>query len=305
MIGYSPEEVLGRNMHNLVHHHKPDGAHYPVSECPIFQAFLNRKSCRVDAEVMWRRDGTPIPVEYSSFPIIEGEKLTGAVVTVSDITERKEAEALLHKRDEELRHANFLAETALELTKAGYWHVPLDGGGWYNSSPRRVALFGDIPNADYRYRVEDLFANAAKGDSAAAACARKAFSDAVEGRSPTYDTVFAYKRPIDGEILWIHALGHVVRDSNGKPSDIYGVSQDITEFKQLEADLLRAKEAAEAATRTKSDFLANMSHEIRTPMNAIIGMTHLALRTQLTAKQRDYLTRSFQTPPIPRPCSPG
>ena len=292
LIGYGPEEILGRNMHELAHHHKLDGSPYPVDECPIYSAFRKGEGCRVDEEVIWRQDGTPLSVEYSSFPIVEDGKVTGAVVTVSDITERKAGEDLLQKRDEELSRANFLAETALELTRAGYWHVPLDGSGVYNSSPRRVTVFGDIPRPDYRYRLDEMFAHAAEGDPSAAAAARRAFNAAVEGKTSSYNTVFAYKRPIDGRVMWVHALGHVVVDSAGKPTDVYGVSQDITEFKRLEAELLSAKEAAETATKSKSEFLANMSHEIRTPMNAILGMTHLALKTEVTPKQRDYLTKT-------------
>jgi signal transduction histidine kinase len=193
--------------------------------------------------------------------------------------------------EKEIRHQNFLAATALELTKAGHWHVPLDGSGWYNSSERAARIFGDLPSPDYRYRVDDWAAHVKEGDEAAARATLENFAAACAGEVAAYDSIYAYKRPVDGQVVWIHALGHVARDASGKPTDMFGVTQDISDFKRLETDLIAAKEVAEEAARTKADFLANMSHEIRTPMNAIIGMAHLALKTALDAKQRDYVLK--------------
>jgi two-component system, sensor histidine kinase and response regulator len=237
-----------------------------------------------------RQDDKEFPCEITLIQIELGGKPV-LLTSVRDITERKQAEAELQKRKDELQRTNFLADTALELTKAGYWHVPLDGSGWYNSSERAARIFGDHPAPEYRYTLEHWAEHVQLGDEAAAKATAENFEAAATGKIPVYDATYAYKRPVDGRTVWIHAVGHVVKDSNNKPTDMYGVTQDITDFKLLEMELVEARQKAEEATAAKSMFLANMSHEIRTPMNAIIGMTHLALKTELAPKQRDYLSK--------------
>ena len=100
-LGWLPAEVLGQNMHELAHHTHGDGAmsgtHYPEHLCPIFNAFRNGLPCRIDTEYFWRKNGSPFAVEYSSYPIMDGDVVQGAVVTFVDISARRQAEDALRQ----------------------------------------------------------------------------------------------------------------------------------------------------------------------------------------------------------------
>lgn len=105
LLGHDdPRALHGLNMHDLTHHSDAQGRPYPVERCPIFNAFRQGLPCRIDSEVFWRRDGSSFPVEYSSYPIHDGEHIRGAVITFVDITERKRTEDALRHAKAELEH---------------------------------------------------------------------------------------------------------------------------------------------------------------------------------------------------------
>ncbi len=94
-LGFDTEEVLGRNMHDLVHHTYPDGSPYPQSECPLIGTLQTGRPVQLDNEMMWRKDGSFFLAEYSSFPIIEDGDVRGSVVTFQDTSQRDDAQRRL------------------------------------------------------------------------------------------------------------------------------------------------------------------------------------------------------------------
>jgi len=108
MLGWTPEEIIGRNHHQIAHHTKLDGRPYPAHECPIYSAFKDGEVHREDRELFWRADGSSFPVEYISTPLYKNGELKGAVVSFSDITERKTREKEQNMMEIQLRHAQKL-----------------------------------------------------------------------------------------------------------------------------------------------------------------------------------------------------
>ena len=97
ILGYRADELIGFDMHEIIHHHHSDGTKYPASECPIYNAFKQGKVNTATDEVFWHKNGSQIPVEYTSTPIVDAGELLGAVIVFRDVSERQNREDQLRK----------------------------------------------------------------------------------------------------------------------------------------------------------------------------------------------------------------
>ena len=304
MLGFGPEDLIGSDVHEQIHHSHADGSAYPKNECPMYLTHADGTDHHVADEVLWRKDGTQFPVEYSSMPIKKNGQVVGAVVTFMDITDRKKMEAALRETQERVMQA-------AEISMFGFWEMDLNSQE-YAMTDSLWKLFGTTAEKEGGYAIteqelmerfippEDVHLHEAHLQAALIA---------KDSKPRSMETRFI---KTNGEMRYGRAQYQIVFDQEGKPMKAFGSFHDFTERKQIEEDLQarvreldeahstmqnmmedldKEKQKAEAATRAKSEFLANMSHEIRTPMNAIIGMAHLALKTDLTAKQYDYLKK--------------
>ena len=103
MLGWEPQDMIGKNIHRIHHHTHADGSHYPVEDCPIYKAVRDGVVHEGRQEVFWRRDGSSFPVEFTSTPVISEGRIVGGVVVFRDITERRSTEIQLQNALEELK----------------------------------------------------------------------------------------------------------------------------------------------------------------------------------------------------------
>jgi polar amino acid transport system substrate-binding protein len=100
ILGYEADELIGQDVHQKIHHSRADGSRYPKEVCPMYRSHVDGTDHHVTDEVLWRKDGTQFPVEYTSMPLKKDGRVVGAVVTFMDIAERKKMEtALLAERE--------------------------------------------------------------------------------------------------------------------------------------------------------------------------------------------------------------
>ncbi len=218
------------------------------------------------------RAGKEIFVEVHGYPIFDTAGHVVQMIEYSlDISERKEAEALT-------RRYEFIVNTVRDLMSL----INRDGTYAAVNDNWCLSLQRDRDNVVGR-SVAEVW-----GEEVSEQAVRPRLEACWAGETVTFNGWL--ELPAHGRRYC--SVSYFPYSTHGKEvTHAVVVTQDITEEKLAEQKLAEAKEAAEAATKAKSDFLANMSHEIRTPMNAIIGMTHLALKTELTSKQEDYLSK--------------
>jgi len=277
MLGYTFEELVGQPGHSTWHHSQADGRPYPAEECPIHDTLTTGATHRVGGEVFWRKDGTCFPVDYTTTPVREGNRLSGAVVTFRDVTVRTEAGAtsagesdLLRTLIDNLPDLIYVKDTASRFLVANIAEARLMGA----ATPEEL-----LGKSDADYFPAEL-ADKYRADEQAILQSGQPLLNYEE---PTVD--------LDGNPKWLINSKVPLRDRQGKVVGLVGMGRDITERKQAEAErerlaqenqaraereqLISAMIARVRASLTVEQVLSATVEEIGTALGAARVAVHL------------------------------
>jgi len=272
-FGWSRSEAIGQSLYQTIVPSRHHDEHKKIVAELLTSGAGSGMRKRVET-TMLNRNGREFPVEMSMSVIRAGEALRfGAFLR--DITERKRAEETLSEERRLLRTLIdnvpdyiYVKDAASRFVVVNHAVAKLVG------AKTSEELLG---KTDFDYFPKEI-ATAFLSDEQAIL---KSGEPLLNREEKSEDSEGNAKWNSTSKVPWRDRLGQVI--------GIMGIGRDITRSKAEEGVLKHAKEAAEAGSRAKSEFLANMSHEIRTPLNGVIGMTDLALETDLTSEQREYL----------------
>jgi PAS domain S-box-containing protein len=268
MLGYSVEELTGGNIRWDRDLSPPEWA---PRDLDAMEQMRRTGVAEIFEKELIRKDGSRVAVLIRIALLDEGSRT--CMCSIIDISTRKQAQRALLESERRYRSVvDSVSEVIFQTDAAGNWSFL--NPSWTAITGFRVEASLGKPFLDFVH-PGDRQENRAKWDSLLQH--RKEYSR-HEVRYVTSD----------GSFRWVEVQSRPIIDENDRVLGISGTLNDVTQRREAEEQINKAKEAAESATQAKSEFLANMSHEIRTPMNAIIGMSGLLLETQLSAEQMEY-----------------